>query len=209
MQTTVIHHRAHFEDWTILAGPFVNHSVQKTEYLCRCKCGTERRVRENNLKTGTSTNCGCRRRAVLIARNRQTTGGIWVERPEAAHAWDRMIRRCYDPKAKGYHNYGGRGITVCDRWRGPNGMENFIADMGDPPPGKSLGRIQNDDPYSPDNCQWETDEQQQSNKRTNVFGYLNGLRMTAAQIGREIGKQSSAVSRDIKKGLYANNSGLS
>lgn len=198
-----------FGDWRIIDGPFINKAAQKTEWLCQCKCGVQRRVRMGNLKSGISTNCGCRRREILTRRNRLTTGGIWVENPKTAHTWDRMIRRCYDPKSKGFRNYGGRGITVCDRWKGVDGLKHFIADMGTPFAAHSLGRINNDGGYSPENCRWETNEEQQSNKRTNVYGFIGTERMTAAQIGRRLGRHSSAVAKDIRKGNYANNCDLS
>lgn len=64
-----------------------------------------------------------------------------------------------------YANYGGRGITVCDRWRGKAGFDNFVSDMGVPEPHLTLGRIDNDQGYSPDNCQWQTWTEQASNRR--------------------------------------------
>jgi hypothetical protein len=208
MKKTVVHHSADFDGWKVIGGPRVNHLTQRSEWLCRCKCGTERWVRDNGLKNG-STNCGCRRKENLAARNRKRTGGVWVDHKRSAFAWDRMIRRCNDHEYNGYQNYGGRGIMVCQRWSGEGGLKNFVTDMGDPPPGFSLGRIQNNEGYFPGNCRWETNEQQQSNKRTNVYGYFNGNRMTAAQIGRMVGKSGSSIARLIKKGFYANDRCLS
>src|SRR6266705_2124103 len=76
--------------------------------------------------------------------------------------WAEMKRRCSDPRAINYKNYGGREITFCDRWQK---YENFQADMGPRPDGTSLGRIDNNKNYSPENCRWETRHQQNSNKR--------------------------------------------
>lgn len=87
--------------------------------------------------------------------------------------WNNMIRRCHDPQNNAYHNYGGRGITVCDRWR--ENFANFYADMGDPPTEKhSLERINNDLGYSPENCRWATPREQSRNTRTNHFLMWNG-----------------------------------
>lgn len=76
-----------------------------------------------------------------------------------------MLRRCYSPQVPEYKYYGARGIGVCERWRGKNGYDNFIADLGEPPLGLTLGRIDNDKGYSPDNCRWETWKQQAANRR--------------------------------------------
>jgi hypothetical protein len=73
-----------------------------------------------------------------------------------------MLTRCFNPNNSSYDDYGGRGITVCEEWLS---FENFYADMGDPPPGLSLDRIDNDGPYAPWNCRWADRITQNSNQR--------------------------------------------
>jgi hypothetical protein len=77
-------------------------------------------------------------------------------------SWAGMIQRCTYPKHRKFALYGGRGITVCDRWRT---FENFLADMGERPKGKSLDRIDSDKGYTPDNCRWATKSEQMRNTR--------------------------------------------
>lgn len=77
-------------------------------------------------------------------------------------SWHGMIQRCTNPNNKRWDDYGGRGITVCKRWRS---FENFLADMGERPKKRSLDRKDNDGNYTPRNCRWATDAQQRANKR--------------------------------------------
>jgi hypothetical protein len=87
--------------------------------------------------------------------------------------WCGFRKRCNDPGDKNYGNYGGRGITVCDRWN--NSFENFYADMGSRPPGMTLDRRDNDGPYSPENCRWATKLEQTRNRRVTNFVTHQGI----------------------------------
>ena len=99
------------------------------------------------------------------------------------YKWVGMRERCYSPSCKDYKNWGARGITVCARWR--RSFENFYDDVGASyQPGLSLGRINNDKGYSPQNCRWETAEQQANNTRNSVFIATPKGRMTIKQAAR-------------------------
>jgi hypothetical protein len=121
-----------------------------TSWLCRCDCGGEGIVRGYNLIRGLSKSCIC-----INAKH-----GLC--RSCAYKRWQNMKSRCFNPRKRMYPWYGGRGITVCERWLI---FENFYADMGDPPPGMSLDRINNDGNYEPTNCRWAIVAEQLANRR--------------------------------------------
>ncbi len=135
---------------------------KRTFWTCECFCGTIKAVKESNLKDGLTRSCGCLR-SMSYSTTHGHAGHGKVSR--AYMAWQHMIRRCYSSRTYNYHNYGGRDIKVCMRWR--ESFEEFLHDMGEPEKGMSLDRKDNNSNYTPDNCRWATNSEQQRNTRTN------------------------------------------
>ena len=131
-------------------------SSYKLQWRCLCDCNNETIVQSGSLKTGHTTSCGCYHLECV------TKHGMHCSREY--RTWSGMLARCTNKHYKHYHNYGGRGIIVCDRWR--HSFENFYEDMGDRPEGMTIDRRENDGNYEPNNCRWATQEEQCYNKRT-------------------------------------------
>lgn len=108
-----------------------------------------------------------------------------------------MQQRCDNPNNLKYADYGGRGIGVCDRWRD---FENFLADMGERPPGTSLDRIDNDRGYAPGNCRWATRRDQMANQRRSFRVSYGGEEMCLYHLGEKLGIGPMTLKGRIQRG---------
>jgi len=111
-----------------------------------------------------------------------------------------MINRCENENVERFKHYGGKGIHVCDRWKGDKGFENFLSDMGDKPDGMSLDRLDTSKGYCRENCRWATSEQQMNNTTRNRFVEYKGERKTIAEWARAVGMKTSTLGERIRKG---------
>lgn len=129
-----------------------------------CACGTERAYQRRSVQSGKVKSCGCLSAEIRATRNRRHGLAARGKKPPEYWVWMEMKKRCSNPKNAGYPNYGGRGISVCSRWR--ESFEAFISDMGwRPAAGLQIDRIDNDGNYEPANCRWTTRSENCRNRR--------------------------------------------
>jgi hypothetical protein len=147
-------------------------SQDKRTILCKCECGNIKEMSMHNFYQVKSCGCLQNENRVKASIKHGNAKRVDPNRRKWYDRWRSMIKRCYNPKIKSYSNYGGRGITVCDRWREPDGVgcENYYNDIHNilgpqPSPEHSIDRINNDGPYEITNLRWATNSEQNKNKR--------------------------------------------
>lgn len=159
-------------------------------WRCKCDCGSVVAVITSNLNKGNTTSCGCKRKETLVKHGMSGT---------KVHAvWKSMVFRCHNPNDRSFHNYGGRGITVCKEWR--ESFSQFIADMGVRPDGFDIDRIDNEKGYAPENCRWVSRKRNLNNRRDNRRIEFNGASRTIAQWADHLGINYRTLNNRINRG---------
>lgn len=153
----------------------------KTMVVCLCACGKSSTVSPQALRTKATRSCGClaKETSAKQGKKNRTHGRSTTA---TYSVWRNMLTRCDNPRAFAFHRYGGRGITVCERWRS---FANFRLDMGDPKKGATIDRIDNDGNYEPGNCRWASRVQQANNRIKNRFIVAFGQTKTLAEWSRD------------------------
>lgn len=173
----------------------VPHGKKYTDvgYICKCDCGKEKIVRKSDLTSGKVLSCGCY--ASDVFRKTHTKHGMAYSR--VYRIWFGIKKRCFYKNEDNYYLYGGRGITMCDKWK--NSFEAFYADVGEPPGNEySIDRINPNGNYEPGNCRWATQKQQAQNTRRNYLVFYNGKERSIAEVSDIVGISRGTLYQRIK-----------
>jgi hypothetical protein len=168
---------------------------------CVCECGNKTVVDGVHLRDGHTKSCGCIRRDQVrqMGYAKKTHGhSINGKMSKEYNVWHSMKQRCDCQNHKSFKDYGGRGITVCSRWK--NSFEAFFADMGTRPAGHSLERKDNYDNYGPKNCVWATQKQQSRNRRSNKLLAYRDETLCLAEWSDRLGGGCNLVGLRLRAG---------
>lgn len=176
----------------VVIGPWERRG-RMTYWNCQCDCGVVKFVNSTSLGR-CAESCGCWQRESKIGRS--VTHGRWGTMEY--RVWAGIKQRCNNPNYHKYPTYGGRGIVMCDRWLL---FENFYSDMGpSPSPRHTIERLDNDGPYSPENCVWATRKRNQRNRRNTIYVTHNGKRTTLSDLADELGVKYMTLYMRHRKG---------
>lgn len=167
-------------------------SARKARWFCVCACGRGAAPIGASLANGHTTSCGCVR--ATIKKTHGATG------TPTHNTWLAMKARCANPKASDYPNYGGRGVTVCNRWLN---FENFLRDMGARPVGMTLERMNVNGGYEPGNCEWATQKQQSRNRRSTVYLTADGVCLPLVQWAEKLNIPRATLQARLRYGWSA------
>lgn len=183
---------------TVVSFDSINKHGKKV-WMCECSCGGVARYTTGDLNFGRVVSCGC--------FNNERVGKVKLKHGEARAGnmsseysiWSGILQRCTNKNKKAFKHYGGRGISVCERWMT---FENFLEDMGRRPTEKhSIDRIDVNGNYEPGNCRWATDVEQARNARTNIKVTIDGVTKCLSEWAEINGVNYATARYRVKRGV--------
>lgn len=169
-------------------------------WRCRCDCGNETLSWQSELKRGRTVSCGHGRKAALLASVKTHGQSHSPEgRSSEYSTWSNMLSRCNNNKTDFFKDYGGRGISVCERW---HRFENFFADMGvKPTRNHTIERDDVNGNYELGNCRWEPKNRQARNRRNTIWVTVDSQKLCLAEASRVLGINYATVRHRVKRGM--------
>lgn len=158
--------------------------ADRRKWACRCSCGNTRNIPTSDLTSGHTKSCGCFMVENIIARSTTHGHAARGAYDSTYNTWAAMIQRCTNTSLENYPRYGGRGITVCERWR--ESFVAFLEDVGNRPEGTSIERINNDGNYELSNVRWATRAEQSNNKANSRRVEYEGAMLTVAELADRV-----------------------
>jgi len=171
-----------YNRWTVIEEVGKDEDRNIT-YLCECECGSKKILSGRQVRRGNSKSCGCLNDEKRIKHSLAYT--------RAYNAWQKMKSRCENTNDKQYGRYGGRGITICDRWQD---VQKFYEDMNECPDNFQIDRIDNDGNYQPNNCRWVEQTINAQNKSTSKWWYIDGVKYESSyDASKELGVSQTTI----------------
>ena len=178
---------------TVINGPFKKDGKPGRFWLCKCDCGKtlNHYIGSNSITKNRSQSCGC----LMVERVKKSNTTHGLTKTRTYVSWRSMWQRCTDPSHKSYKYYKDKYPPR--RWLS---FEMIMLDMGERPPGMSLDRIDGSKPYSPENCRWATNKEQQLNRDTTIVLFINNINMSMKEACRTLGTDYGRAKMRVRNG---------
>lgn len=173
---------------------YIGRVYNANHWIFRCECGNEFSCAPSRVLSGHKKSCGCKRYTGAITHG--------LNGDEFYHTWYSMMQRCYNPKHHNYHSYGARGIFVCEEWHDPQKFIEWArTTIGKKDRNLTVDRIDNNGPYSPENCRWATPKEQSRNRRNTRYGTMDGITKPLTEWCEEYNIYPETVMQRMESGM--------
>lgn len=173
---------------------------RRTIWRFHCDCGTVMDVDVSRVRSGIAQSCGCYRAEMTASRSLKHGHSVGaakgVKQSRTLKSYQHAKQRCTNPRNPKFPYYGGRGISMCETWTAD--FRNFLADMGECPPNKTLDRINPHGNYEPGNCRWATSSEQARTRTDNVIVYHEGCAMILKDFARLMGVEYKTLHARVR-----------